>query len=43
LAGGEVIVPEDGVTLPEGTTVTVIADAEAGGAGRTRTPHRPMG
>ena len=27
---GGTIVPEDGVTLPEGTTVTVIADQEAG-------------
>ena len=27
---GGTIVPEDGVTLPEGTTVTVIADLEAG-------------
>ena len=25
------IVPEDGVTLPEGTMVTVIADLETGG------------
>lgn len=25
---GGAIVPEDGVTLPEGTTVTVIADGE---------------
>ena len=29
-ARGGVIVPEDGVTLPEGTMVTVIADLEAG-------------
>jgi len=29
-ARGGVIVPEDGVTLPEGTIVTVIADFEAG-------------
>ena len=28
---GGTIVPEDGVTLPEGTTVTVIADSEADG------------
>jgi hypothetical protein len=27
---GGAIVPEDGVTLPEGTTVTVIADGETG-------------
>jgi hypothetical protein len=27
---GGVIVPEDGVTLPEGTTVTVVADLETG-------------
>ena len=27
---GGAIVPEDGVTLPEGTTVTVIADLETG-------------
>ena len=28
---GGAIVPDDGVTLPEGTTVTVIADSEADG------------
>ena len=27
---GGTIVPEDGVTLPEGTTVTVVADLETG-------------
>lgn len=27
---GGTIVPEDGVTLPEGTTVTVVADLESG-------------
>ena len=28
---GGAIVPEDGVTLPEGATVTVIVEGEAGG------------
>lgn len=27
---GGTIVPEDGVSLPEGTTVTVVADLESG-------------
>jgi hypothetical protein len=36
------IVPEDGVTLPEGTTVTVIADGEAGAFETTPEEERQL-
>ena len=39
---GGVIVPEDGVTLPEGTTVTVIADVEAGAFETTPEEEREL-
>ena len=41
-ARGGVIVPDDGVTLPEGTTVTVIADGEAGAFGTTPEEEREL-
>ena len=39
---GGAIVPEDGVTLPEGTTVTVIADAETGAFETTPEEEREL-
>ncbi len=39
---GGAIVPEDGVTLPEGTTVTVIADGEADGFETTPEEEREL-
>lgn len=39
---GGAIVPEDGVTLPEGTTVTVIADSEADGFETTAEEEREL-
>jgi hypothetical protein len=39
---GGAIVPEDGVTLPEGTTVTVIAEGEAGGFETTPQEEREL-
>jgi hypothetical protein len=39
---GGAIVPEDGVTLPEGTTVTVIADVEAGAFETTPEEEREL-
>jgi hypothetical protein len=39
---GGAIVPEDGVTLPEGTTVTVIADAETGAFDTTPEEEREL-
>ena len=39
---GGAIVLEDGVTLPEGTTVTVIADAETGAFETTPEEEREL-
>lgn len=39
---GGTIVPEDGVTLPEGTTVTVIADGETGAFETTPEEEREL-
>jgi hypothetical protein len=39
---GGAIVPEDGVTLPEGTTVTVIAEGEAAGFDTTAEEEREL-
>ena len=39
---GGAIVPEDGVTLPEGTAVTVIADAETGAFETTPEEEREL-
>lgn len=39
---GGVIVPEDGVALPEGTMVTVIADGEAGAFETTPEEEREL-
>ena len=39
---GGAIVPEDGVTLPEGTTVTVIADDDGRGFKTTADEEREL-
>ena len=39
---GGAIVPEDGVTLPEGTTVTVVADGEPGAFETTPEEEREL-
>ena len=39
---GGAIVPEDGVTLPEGTTVTVIADGDSDGFDTTPEEEREL-